>query len=151
MPKGAVTPHKEFDRPLGCSLVLSRSEKEQEPCSALRKSCRQLQSTILSQRSQVHTAQVTPLKPSRHTPCSRGETQNTQALPQNIRLRALSVTFGDSSPRGRAKGLARLQRCISRSKQSLSPFGAAPFAQGSLCAEFQHGCSAQPSSLVRSI
>ena len=34
--------------PLGCSLVLSRSEKEQEPCSAPRKSCRQLQSTILS-------------------------------------------------------------------------------------------------------
>ena len=34
--------------PLGCSLVLSRSEKEQEPCSAPWKSCRQLQSTILS-------------------------------------------------------------------------------------------------------
>ena len=40
MPKRAL--------PLGCSLVLSRSEKEQEPCSAPRKSCRPLQSTILS-------------------------------------------------------------------------------------------------------
>ena len=74
--------------------------------SALRKSCRQLQPMILSQRSQVHTAQVTPLKPSRHTPCARGETQNTQALPQNIRPHALSVTCGDSSPRGRAKAAA---------------------------------------------
>ena len=45
---------------------------------------------------------------------------------------ALSVTFGDSSPRGRAKGVADKRLRGTCGSQSLSPFGAAPFTQGSL-------------------
>ena len=114
-------------------LFGSFSQRERtRTLSALWQMCRHSQSAILSQCNQAHTAQVTPLKFSRHTPAACGETQNTQALPQNIRPLALSVTCGDSSPRGRAKERARLRRCISRSSQSLCPFGAAPFTQGSL-------------------
>ena len=45
---------------------------------------------------------------------------------------ALSVTFGDSSPRGRAKGVADKRLRGTCGSQSLSPFGAAPFTQGIL-------------------
>ena len=49
-----------------------------------------------------------------------------------IPQRTLSVAFGDSSPRVRAKGLAEERLCETCNRQSLSPFGEAPFAQGSL-------------------
>ena len=49
-----------------------------------------------------------------------------------ISQRTLSVAFGDSSPRGRAKRLANERLCGTCNRQSLSPFGEAPFAQGSL-------------------
>ena len=102
--------------------------------STLQQSCRQPQSTILSQCSQVHTAQVTPLMPSRHTLAARGESQNTQALPQNIPSQSPSVT---ALPEGEPRSL-RMSGCAEHAAGNPSaPAGAAPFTQGSLVRDTQ--------------
>ena len=95
----------------------------------LQQSCRQPQSTILSQCSQVHTAQVTPLKLSRHTPAACGESQNPQALPQNIPSQSPSVT---ALPEGEPRGL-QMSGCAEHAAGNPSaPSGQLPLHKGAV-------------------
>ena len=130
MPKGGRSPHiKHIDRPPWV-LFGSFSQRERTiTFPTLQQSCRQPQSTILSQCSQVHTAQVTPLKLSRHTPAACGESQNPQALPQNIPSQSPSVT---ALPEGEPRGL-QMSGCAEHAAGNPSaPAGQLPLHKGAL-------------------
>ena len=101
MPKGAVTLHKEFDRPLGCSLVLSRSEKEQATNPTLQ------QSHIMARKAAVPHATML---------------NRQQAIPQPLRGSSLYTREPD---RGYANAIPHssfriLTRPLSRLRRQLS-------------------------------
>ena len=118
--------------PLGCSLVLSRSEKEQEPyprcdnCAVTRnpQSC-----FIASQRT---PPKLLPLSPQGTSLPPEGKLKTPKRYRKTNGCEPSQSPAVTALPEGEPRGRAvyRLRgACV---RQSLRPFGAAPFTQGSL-------------------
>ena len=118
--------------PLGCSLVLSRSEKEQEPYPR----CRNHAATRNPQSCFIATKRtppkLLPLSPQGTPLPYEGKLKTPKRYRKTNGCEPSQSPAVTALPEGEPRGRADLRLRGACGRQSLSPCGAAPFTQGSL-------------------